>query len=274
VVVISVLETLLDLPFSFYNTMRIEEKYGFNRSSKKTFFLDEIKGLLIGIVLIAGLVSACILFYTKAGKYFGLFLYLIFALFTVLFSMFSMTFMKIFSRFTPLPAGDLRDRLTQMFTEAGFRLKNIYVSNASLRSTTANAYCTGLGRYKEIVLYDTLVDIPRDEAPFQAIKDRYAHIMDIPHKPNWYDDIQYHASCAKLATPEQAEDLSKLIMTYGQRYVELLKDAAPCDVQRKRVKADAYRDGLLSHGGPATDAFLKFWGPEKTGKLFTEVLFG
>ena len=158
VVVITVLETLLDLPFSFYNTMRIEEKYGFNRSSKKTFFLDEIKGLLIGIVLIAGLVSACILFYTKAGKYFGLFLYLIFALFTVLFSMFSMTFMKIFSRFTPLPAGDLRDRLTQMFTEAGFRLKNIYVSNASLRSTTANAYCTGLGRYKEIVLYDTLVD--------------------------------------------------------------------------------------------------------------------
>ena len=131
------------------------------------------------------------------------------------------------------------------------------------------------GKYTLMMeLYDTLLTTPRDEAPFETIKARYAHIMDIPHKPNWYDDIQYKASCAKLATPEQAEDLSELIMTYAQRYMELLQDAAPCDVAQKRVKADAYRDGLLSHGGPATDAFLKFWGPEKTGKLFKEVLFG
>lgn len=123
-------------------------------------------------------------------------------------------------------------------------------------------------------LYDTLLDTPRDEAPFQAIKDRYPQIMDIPHKPNWYDDIQYRASIAKLATDEQAADLSRLIEEYCSRYVELLKDAAPCDTAKKRVKADAYRDGLLSHGGPATDAFLKFWGPEKTGTLFKEVLFG
>ena len=123
-------------------------------------------------------------------------------------------------------------------------------------------------------LYDTLLDVPQDEAPFQAIKDRYAHIADIPHKPNWYEDIQYRASCAKLATDEQAEDLSKLILTYADRYLQLLKEAPTCDTARKRVKADAYRDGLLSHGGPATDAFLKFWGPEKTGTLFREVLFG
>lgn len=123
-------------------------------------------------------------------------------------------------------------------------------------------------------LYDTLVDTLRDEAPFQAIRDSYPQIMDLPHKPNWYDDIHYRASIAKLATDEQAEDLSALIFAYTDRYLELLKAAAPCDAEKKRVKADAYRDGLLSHGGPATDAFLKTWGAEKTGRLFTEVLFG
>ena len=119
-------------------------------------------------------------------------------------------------------------------------------------------------------LYDTLVDTTRDEAPFAAIKAGYAHIADIPHKPNWYDHIQYRASLAKLGTDEQAADLSALIYAYADRYLALLKDAAPCDPAAKRAKADAYRDGLLSHGGPATDAFLKTWGPEKTGTLFRD----
>ena len=123
-------------------------------------------------------------------------------------------------------------------------------------------------------LYDTLLDVPRDEAPFQAIKDEFAHIPNIPQKPCWYDDIHYHASIAKIATDEQAEDLARLIRTYSSRYMDLLGEAQPCEQAAKRVKANAYRDGLLSHGGPATDAFLQTWGKEKTGRLFTEVLFG
>ncbi len=123
-------------------------------------------------------------------------------------------------------------------------------------------------------LYDTLLTIPRDEAPFQAIKDGYDHIPNIPQKPCWYDDIHFHASIAKAASDEQAEDLSALIRAYSARYLDLLADAPSCEEAKKRVKANAYRDGLLSHGGPATDAFLQTWGMEKTGRLFTEVLFG
>ena len=123
-------------------------------------------------------------------------------------------------------------------------------------------------------LYDTLLNAKRTESIFAAIRDEYADIADIPGKPCWYDDIRYGASVTKCALAGQEERLEALIARYSEEYLDLLKDARLCDPAAKKVKADAYRDGLLEHGGPATDAFLKFWGPEKTGKLFTEVLFG
>ena len=123
-------------------------------------------------------------------------------------------------------------------------------------------------------LYDTLLAAPRNEAPFTAIRADYGDVMDIPGKPCWYDDIRYGASVTKCAVTGQEARLDELMARFGEAYLDLLKDARPCDTAQKKVKADAYRDGLLSHGGPATDAFLKTWGQEKTGRLFTEVLFG
>ncbi len=123
-------------------------------------------------------------------------------------------------------------------------------------------------------LYDTLLAASRNEAPFAAIRGEYADIMDIPGKPCWYDDIRYGASVTKCAMAGQEEKLDELMSRYGETYLDLLKDARPCDPAQKKVKADAYRDGLLEHGGPATDAFLKVWGREKTAELFQKVLFG
>ena len=123
-------------------------------------------------------------------------------------------------------------------------------------------------------LYDTLLDAKRTEAPFAAIRDGFADIADIPGKPCWYDDIRYGASVTKCAAAGQEGRLEELIAQFGEAYLNLLRDARPCDSTAKKVKADAYRDGLLSHGGPATDAFLKVWGPERTGELFRKVLFG
>ncbi len=123
-------------------------------------------------------------------------------------------------------------------------------------------------------LYDTLLDAGRAESVFAAIRDDFGDIADIPGKPCWYDGIRYAASVTKCAAAGQEDRLDELIARYGQAYVDLLKDARPCDPAAKKVKADAYRDGLLDHGGPATDAFLKVWGKEKTGELFREVLFG
>lgn len=123
-------------------------------------------------------------------------------------------------------------------------------------------------------LYDTLLNAPRNEAPFAAVRGEYGDIVDIPGKPCWYDDIRYGASVTKVALDGQAERLEELMTQYSERYLDLLKDARPCDPVQKKVRANAYRDGLLAHGGPATDAFLKTWGPEKTGQLFETVLFG
>lgn len=123
-------------------------------------------------------------------------------------------------------------------------------------------------------LYDTLLNAKRNEAPFAAVREEFADIADIPGKPCWYDDIRYGASVTKCAVAGQEERLDELMARYGEAYLDFLKDARRCDPTAKKVKADAYRDGLLEHGGPATDAFLKTWGQEKTGELFRKVLFG
>ena len=123
-------------------------------------------------------------------------------------------------------------------------------------------------------LYDTLLTARRNEGLFAAIRDEYADITDIPGKSCWYDDIRYGASVTKCAGAGREGRLNGLISRFGEEYLNLLKDARCCDPAAKKEKADAYRDGLLAHGGPATDAFLKVWGKEKTGKLFKEVLFG
>ena len=123
-------------------------------------------------------------------------------------------------------------------------------------------------------LYDTLLAARRNEAPFAAVRGEYGDIVDVPGKPCWYDDIRYGASVTKCAVTGQEARLDELMARYGQAYLDLLKDARPCDPAAKKEKADDYRDGLLAHGGPATDGFLKTWGPEKTGELFQKVLFG
>ncbi len=123
-------------------------------------------------------------------------------------------------------------------------------------------------------LYDTLLDAKRTESIFTAVRDDFADIMDIPGKPCWYDDIRYGASVTKCAVAGQEGRLDELIGRYAEEYLNLLKDARCCDPAAKKVRADAYRDGLLNNGGPATDAFLKVWGKEKTSVLFRKVLFG
>lgn len=123
-------------------------------------------------------------------------------------------------------------------------------------------------------LYDTLLLAPRNEAPFAAIRAEFGDIADLPGKPCWYDGIRYQASVTKAAQADQADRLRELMARYGEAYLDLLKDARPCDPAQKKRKADAYRDGLLTHGGPATDGFLQAWGQERTRELFIKVLFG
>ena len=149
---------VMGLPFHYINQMKIEEKYGFNRTTLKTFLMDEVKNTLVSLVLFGALLAASIACWHGLGNAFFLAVYGILALIMLGISTFSLTFMKLFNKFAPLEEGSLRTRLEALFRENGFQLKNIYVMNASQRTTKANAFCTGLGKFKEIALYDTLVN--------------------------------------------------------------------------------------------------------------------
>ncbi len=158
VVLYTVVMTVLGLPFDYISDLVIEEKYGFNKSTLKTFVSDEIKNLIVNLVLTVGLLCAVIALYNTFGGMFVFGVYAILAAFIVIFSMLNMTFQKLFNKFTPLEDGELRDRLVEMFRQSGYQLEDIFVMDASRRTTKVNAFCTGLGKFKKIVLYDNLVN--------------------------------------------------------------------------------------------------------------------
>ena len=150
---------LLTTPFSYYKTFVIEQKFGFNKTSKKTFFIDKLKGLLMSI-LIGGFILALITwFYEFAGAYFWLYAWGLVTVFSLFMNMFySKIIVPLFNKQTALEEGDLKDAITKYANSVGFTLNNIFVINGSKRSTKANAYFSGFGNQKRITLYDTLIN--------------------------------------------------------------------------------------------------------------------
>ena len=157
VMLLSALATLPLIPFAWYDTMHIEEKYGFNRTQAKTFAGDKVKEFLLQFGLMIGLASMVM----GLHKSFGDWLILAFAVFATLFLLF-ITFLypffsRIFNKFTPLEDGELKEGITKLLEKNGYKVRAIQVMDASRRSTKSNAYFTGFGKMKTIVLYDTLV---------------------------------------------------------------------------------------------------------------------
>ena len=154
----TVLISLLSIPFDYYGSMVIEEKYGFNRTTKKTFFLDFVKNLTVNLIINLGLYIIAVSLYRGMGKYFIIPVFAFLALFTLAVSALSLPMQKIFNKFTPLEDGELRASLAELFEKNGYTLGEVYVMDASRRTTKVNAFCTGIGKFKNIVLYDNLVN--------------------------------------------------------------------------------------------------------------------
>ena len=156
---------LLSMPFSVYDTFVIEEKYGFNKTTPKTFVLDTIKGWLLGALIGGGLLAIIIFIYQKTQNMFWVYAWILVSAFTIFMAMFySNLIVPLFNKQTPLEEGELRKAIQNFSEKVGFKLDNIFVINGSKRSTKANAYFTGFGAKKRIVLYDTLInDMETDE---------------------------------------------------------------------------------------------------------------
>lgn len=150
---------ILTTPFSYYKTFIIEEKFGFNKMTRKTFWLDKLKSWLMSIILGGGILSIVILFYEYTGDHFWIYTWFFIAVFTVFMNLFyAKLIVPIFNKQTPLEEGELKTAIESYAQKVGFTLQNIFVIDGSKRSTKANAYFSGFGSQKRITLYDTLIN--------------------------------------------------------------------------------------------------------------------
>ncbi|PRX49600.1 M48 family metallopeptidase [Salegentibacter salegens] len=156
---------ILTTPFSWYSTFVIEEKYGFNKTTKKTFFLDKIKGWLMMAILGGGILALIVWFYQFAGNDFWWYAWILVAVFSVFLNMFyAKLIVPLFNKQSPLEEGSLRTKIETYAASVGFTLDNIFIIDGSKRSTKANAYFSGFGKEKRITLFDTLVkDLEEEE---------------------------------------------------------------------------------------------------------------
>lgn len=149
---------MINLPFLLYSTFVIEERFGFNKSSLKTFVFDQIKSIVLMAVLGGGILALIIVFWQSAGLWFWPIAWGIMTVFSLFFAMFYSTIIvPLFNKQIPLAEGQLRDDIEDFAHNAGFKLDNIYVIDGSKRSSKANAYFAGIGPKKRIVLFDTLI---------------------------------------------------------------------------------------------------------------------
>jgi STE24 endopeptidase len=149
---------ILFLPFGLYHTFILEERFGFNKTTRLTFITDKLKGWLLAVLLGGPLLAAVIWFYQVTQERFWIYAWLLMGGFTIFLAMFYSTLIvPLFNKQTPLEQGELRDGIEAFSVKAGFQLDNVFVIDGSKRSTKANAYFSGLGTKKRIVLYDTLI---------------------------------------------------------------------------------------------------------------------
>lgn len=156
---------ILSLPFEIYSTFVIEERFGFNKTTPTTFVSDKLKNILLTAVIGGGILSLLTFLYLLLGDKFWLAAWAVVALFSILMAMFYTTLLlPLFNKLTPLEAGDLRQSIENYSAKVNFPLTNIFVIDGSKRSSKANAFFSGLGHKKNIVLYDTLIkDMTTDE---------------------------------------------------------------------------------------------------------------
>jgi len=157
--VIGLGSVIISLPFSYYNTFVIEQRYGFNKTTPAIFWSDTVKSLFIGAIIGGVILGLLIWFYNVTGTLFWLYGWIVITLFMLFFGKFYTTIiLPLFNKLEPLEDGELKTLITTISLKANFSLENIYVMDSSKRSTKSNAFFSGFGKNKKIVLFDTLIE--------------------------------------------------------------------------------------------------------------------
>lgn len=155
---LSTLSFLIGLPFSIYNTFVIEERHGFNKTSPRTFVTDLLKGLVLSIILGAPILALLLTFFEKAGPLAWLYAWAALTSIQIILTFFAPAIiLPLFNRFDPLPEGQLKNAIQEYAATQNFQLNGIFQMDSSKRSTKSNAFFTGFGKLRRLVLFDTLI---------------------------------------------------------------------------------------------------------------------
>ena len=164
------------IPFQLYKIFVIEEKFGFNKMNLKTFILDKFKSYILVLILGGILISILLILIMLYPSNFWIYFWIVISLFTVFINMFyTSLIVPLFNKLIPLESGDLRDKINSYAKKVNFPLTNIFVINGSKRSSKANAYFSGLGRAKKIVLFDTLIKNHTDDELVSVLAHEVGH---------------------------------------------------------------------------------------------------
>lgn len=157
--VLFILSDIVNTPFSYYSTFVLEERFGFNKTTMKTFLMDKLKGYLLTII-VGGLLGYALLWIVhQLGEYFWLYALALISVFMLIMNLFyTSLILPLFNKLKPLEEGELKDKIMAYARGVNFPLDNIFVIDGSKRSTKANAFFSGIGKKKKIVLYDTLIE--------------------------------------------------------------------------------------------------------------------
>jgi len=174
--IISIISLIISLPFSYYDKFVIEEKYGFNKSTKKLFWIDTLKGVLLSAILGGIILSIITWLYLFNPSIFWISALVVILLFSLLMNaLYSTIILPLFNKKTPLPEGDLKNKVVGFAHNLGFSINNIYLIDGSKRSSKANAFFTGFGKRKRIFLYDTLTDKLTDDEIVAVLAHELGH---------------------------------------------------------------------------------------------------
>lgn len=167
---------LIGMPFAYYFQFVLEEKFGFNRMTKKTFVLDQIKSMLVSFVLGFPLMAGLLWFindFQANWWIFGTFLIMGFQIFTA--AVYPVLLAPIFNKFTPLNDGTLKDRIVELAKKVNFKMAGIYTIDGSKRSSHSNAFFAGIGSMRRIVLFDTLIEKQNEDEIVSIIAHEMGH---------------------------------------------------------------------------------------------------
>jgi STE24 endopeptidase len=168
---------IISIPFSYYSTFYIEEKYGFNKTTIKTFLLDKIKSIVLSLLIGGTLLFLAMFVLDLFEKGYWIYLWIGLSAFVIFLNMFyAQLIVPIFNKLTPLDNGLLREKIEKYADQVGYSLKNIFVIDGSKRSTKANAFFSGLGPKKTIALYDTLIEKHSDEELVAVLAHEVGHL--------------------------------------------------------------------------------------------------